>query len=219
MLLLEPNIDERHEGFYISGLESNEKLYVGDRLHLECYAVIYKKFIKITWFKDGRFIKFSERIKKEKVERKYSLRYSLTIENVTLVDSGNYSCRAALNYDSESDEEINEDRELRVDVVELSKPTVKFEILHKTSNSVGDKIALKCVASGAPEPVLMWLKKENNTFSELIATPRKIFKDKKSIFVISYLRPEDSSDYKCVGENRFGKDEKVFKLKVNGKVF
>lgn len=84
----------------------------------------------------------------------------------------------------------------------------------------GDKLELKCEASGYPKPAMKWLKdgaKLNSTDDRISFHPNK--ETENGMLRIFHLDYEDDGNYSCVAENEYAPFTAAayMKLRVKGK--
>ncbi|XP_062508530.1 hemicentin-2-like isoform X2 [Corticium candelabrum] len=117
---------------------------------------------------------------------------SLFISDVTMEDSGLYSCigRAV---DSVSETSLTED--ITVIVIGAPRITSKIEIL--TFVYPGDNVSLNCSAIGPPQPEVYWTKGSQKLISNTT---------RSAILTIKAVKKQDEGDYVCRASNYLGED-------------
>ncbi|XP_050531301.1 hemicentin-2-like isoform X2 [Daktulosphaira vitifoliae] len=151
----------------------------------------------------------NNRIKAFKPPNEYG--YTLVIESVTPDDAGEYSCQLSVP------EKTNITHTLRV-----TQPARITEIDPKVTSKLermkGDPLYLQCMATGKPDPTIIWTKSNKKT---LVATNEN---DNTTIIIsngpevrIESLMPSDAGFYECKTENSHSADRKGFPLEVNYK--
>ncbi|XP_066993605.2 hemicentin-1 isoform X2 [Anabrus simplex] len=172
-----------------------------DSVIISCPAIEANPPPSIHWFKDRSYLnigtKKSRRLPKDGGK-------SLKIRRITKDDEGVYTCLA-----------VNEAGRTSADI------TVKVLIPPKFVNSaplltrnelIGASIMLDCSSTGLPEPKVTWYRNGNRLLDSLI--PGLEISADNHILQIPNLKFEDAGDYVCLSENKVGKEERAFTIKV-----
>ncbi|XP_013174912.1 PREDICTED: vascular endothelial growth factor receptor 1 [Papilio xuthus] len=150
-------------GRKINPTETNQRL-IQFMYYLQDYPTA-----RITCYCDGKEI-HSNKVKYD-IKRPTTGKLTLTIRNLTVTDTANYTCVATNDYDSK-----NVTRDLRV----KAAPVVDFGIPDDIKSVEGTIANLKCKATGYPTPSVEWIFTSesgdqqmllpSNTLSTLITT-------------------------------------------------
>ncbi|XP_070203374.1 contactin-2-like [Littorina saxatilis] len=152
-----------------------------------CSMIVSNQKVEVIWYKMPR-----NRIPTEiETSDKYSLGYEralneeddyLEIKNVTESDAGNYACTVIhLPYRRFKTHDIN------VIVLELPKITNNLTFEPDTPKG-GDKVVLRCNASGKPRPTYMFTKDHQN----LLEKPKM-----EGEYIINNMKPGAVGLYRC----------------------
>ena len=76
----------------------------------------------------------------------------------------------------------------------LNSKTTKNASFENNEHSKGDTLEIPCIASGIPEPKMMWINVED----------QKIVSKDKNLY-IETVRPSDTGAYTCVAKVNFSK--------------
>lgn len=229
-------VSEHENGFEVTGLEADRKYYTGDEVTIQCLASKYK-YSKITWnvknedckrkmdenrrlqsssgstfephnekFDRAPLIKICG-VESETEDTEHSLVQTLTLYNLTLEDSGVYTCRA-----STPDGGRPDTKRRHLEVFPLVAPRVMDTNMNGTTVSLRmeDEYVLYCHVGGDPRPSVTWYK-DNVPVNESNFIDVTEFSLK-----IKYLRDEDSGHYECVGENPGGSVSVSLGLDIRG---
>ncbi|XP_030213296.1 fibroblast growth factor receptor 3 isoform X1 [Gadus morhua] len=197
-----------------AGLGADYVLAAGERLVAPC--LLDEAPQPVVWLKDGEELRPSERTRPRA--------RALTVLNLTLADSGVYSCllahghallhnhtvRVTESLSSGDDEDYDEDpgdtgppywsRRDRMDKKLLAIPaanTVKF----------------RCAADGRPPPTIHWLKNGQEFSGEQRMGGIKLRQQQGSLVMESAV-PSDRGNYTCVVQNRYGTITHTYQLDV-----
>ncbi|XP_020711856.2 obscurin isoform X2 [Athalia rosae] len=155
---------------------------------------------QVTWYKDGQLITESERIKITKEDNE---RYTLTIKNARLDDTGSYSI-VAKNEISQTSEFWN--------LTVRSPPKIKKRLGEPKVIDEGDSLTLLIEVDADPEPTVKWLKNGE----VIVETERmKIVQDgDKYMLKITGAVSTDTSSYKAEVTNKHGTTVDETKVQV-----
>ena len=228
-------VSEYENGFEVSGLEADRKYYAGDEVTIKCLASKYK-YSKITMnvknedckrrmdehrrlqgshgshdhhnekFDRAQLIKICG-VETETEDTEHSLVQTLTLYNMTLEDSGQYTCKAHTPDGGRPDY-----KRRSLEVFPIVAPRVMDTNMNGTTVGlrVEDEYILYCHVGGDPRPVVTWYKDglpvNESNFVDVTEFSLKI----------KYLRAEDSGHYECVGENPGGSVSASLGLDIRG---
>ena len=184
---------------FIENLPEEMKVKPEQKISLTCSVSGYPS-PSITWMKDGSIV--------NPVKDKYSLYYdgecaTLVFSEVTVLDSGIYSCIAKNSVGKESSEmmlvvekpEINESEDLI--------PKFLNNKLKVRRTVDGDPIKIVTELIEGTEPIaIKWLYNRMEIGENLNFTCSR--EGKNPILTIKDAFPEDSGEYICVAENKYG---------------
>ncbi|OPJ77257.1 vascular cell adhesion protein 1 isoform B [Patagioenas fasciata monilis] len=132
----------------------------------------------------------------------YSDRRILLLPSVTFLNSGDYECVAENKFGkTESAITLN---------VEYGPKNTMISVIPANTVKEGETVTMKCTSSGNPAPVISWKKKKATGESE------KISED--ATLIVQNVKSQDLGLYECEAYNQFGKEEKVVKLLVQGRL-
>ncbi|XP_070496401.1 vascular endothelial growth factor receptor kdr-like isoform X5 [Chironomus tepperi] len=195
---------------HLSGIDESHNIAIGDKVTLECGAIIYNYTDKIMWLKDEEPVEERDDLHIKDSNTRFSYRKSLTFDTIKREDEGEYKCEV---YDKEKNE-VHGVTTL-INLHEAKPPLIVTNFNQsKLSQPLGGTLTLDCFVSGLPTPSLIWNKdgehfemKENDTRISLVNNDMTL--------VFTVLKPEDSGYYECVAENRIAKEIKAIELNVS----
>ena len=229
-------VSEHENGFEVTGLEADRKYYTGDEVTIQCLASKYK-YSKITWnvknkdckkkMEENRRLQGSTKssfapqndqfdraplikicgVESETEDTEHSLVQTLTLTNLTLEDTGQYTCRA-----STPDGGRPDTKRRHLEVFPIVAPRVRDTNMNGTTVSLRmeEEYVLFCHVGGDPRPSVAWYK-------DGVPVNESNFIDVTDIYLkIKYLRDEDSGHYECVGENPGGSVSVSLSLDIRG---
>ena len=195
--------------FMISGYEDNVLIAEGEKLTIECGAVIYNYTSKIEWLKDDNPIELNDDIVIESTMSKFSYRKSITWSKLSLVDKGTYKCQAY-----SADDLIIDSGEVFLNVAPPEAPSISSSFEGSLmKNKISDPIQLICNAAGLPVPIVTWYK--NDAILQAEENSSRISIDNHTVN-IQFLNPEDAGVYRCEAVNKIGADSKSITLEITG---
>ncbi|NWV68584.1 TITIN protein, partial [Malurus elegans] len=144
--------------------------------------------IKITWFKDDRELKESD---------KYNISFTkslaiLRVSEVDTEDSGEYICEA----------KNDAGKDTCSSVVTVKEPPTFVRELSPTEVVKGSEATLECEVTGTPPFEVKWLK--NN--KEMFSSKKYAISTKESVFTLNVTNCDvsDVGDYQCIISNEGG---------------
>lgn len=143
----------------------------------------------IKWSKDGVRIQPSSKYI-------YHPDGSLTVKNIEATDHGSYQCEA-----------INVNGRVTADGIVMIKAPPVFSIQPENIiTQVGGNIKLECVASGTPNPEIIWYKNDEEILPN-DENGRVQFSDGRSVLEINDVQESDTAIYVCEAWNEVGMRE------------
>jgi len=136
----------------ISGIEEHQNIAIGDKVTLECGAIIYNFTDRIRWLKGELSVEERSDLHIKDSNTQFSYRKSLTFDTIKKEDEGEYKCEV---YDKEK----NELHSVAILVIlhENEPPMIIANFKQQNlSEYSGNSLTLKCLASGFPIPSLSW---------------------------------------------------------------
>uniref|UniRef100_A0A7N8Y7R6 Ig-like domain-containing protein n=1 Tax=Mastacembelus armatus TaxID=205130 RepID=A0A7N8Y7R6_9TELE len=141
---------------------------------------------------------------------------TLEVQDLTLSDSGNYTCEVLNESGCEScsTKVTNEAGQQKCDaVLTIQEPARILDKAASISVTAGDSATLQCTISGSPELKVKWFKdgkeminhRHTMSFDSSIAT-----------LVVERCSVEDSGDYVCVASSEAGRDQCSSSVSVKG---
>ncbi|XP_029472227.1 immunoglobulin superfamily member 10 [Rhinatrema bivittatum] len=133
---------------------------------------------------------------------------TLYIRNLAASDSGKYECIATSSTGSE--------RRVVSIVVEQSEkmPRILTASPKTTALNYGDKLLLKCSASGEPKPRIMWRLPSKAVVDQWHRMGSRIHVYSNGSLFIESVTEKDAGDYLCVARNHLGDDLILMKVSV-----
>jgi len=136
----------------ISGIEEDQNIAIGDKVTLECGAIIYNFTDRIRWLKDEISVEERSDLHIKDSNTRFSYRKSLTFDTIKKEDEGEYKCEV---YDKEKNELHSV--AILVNLHEAQPPLVVTNFNQsKLSQPLGGTLTLDCFVSGLPIPSLSW---------------------------------------------------------------
>uniref|UniRef100_A0A3B4G811 Ig-like domain-containing protein n=1 Tax=Pundamilia nyererei TaxID=303518 RepID=A0A3B4G811_9CICH len=154
---------------------------------------------QVNWFRNKTQLVADDRVT---IERDGDS-ISLTIQNVTRADQGEYICEA-VNY-------VGEARSVAVFQVTETPPKCIIPLTDVTA-AVGTPVILQCLVNGKPNPTAEWYKD-----GDRITDSRYIIQVKTAghfNLLITNVTQSDAGEYKCIIQNTAGCIETAALLKV-----
>lgn len=228
------------------GPDTKYVLFVGEPLHLPCKVQRFRPTIGIDWlFRNSNgTLELSVKQNRENLPTniEYSLaefggrflshNFMLRIDNITMSNTGQYTCRSKakspvtfpkLEIPSEENE-YNLGGEMDVEVsiaIEVREKPLLY--LHDDEPGYwktvwvknGEKVELFCNITGDPEPSIDWTKNDHvviETYYRIYYDGLEISDSRKMLTIQSFAQVNPGI-YKCVGSNMAGTVGKGFELK------
>ncbi|XP_030642448.1 matrix-remodeling-associated protein 5 [Chanos chanos] len=133
---------------------------------------------------------------------------TLFIRKLSTKDSGNYECMA-------------------INVVGLAKRSISLQVKqssttakitstspHSTEVTYGGKLNLDCIASGSPEPRIIWRTPTKKLVDANYSFDRRMKVYTNGTLSIKSVTDKDEGDYLCVARNKMGDDYVLLKVNV-----
>uniref|UniRef100_T1K8A2 Down syndrome cell adhesion molecule n=1 Tax=Tetranychus urticae TaxID=32264 RepID=T1K8A2_TETUR len=199
------------------GLTPALSITLGSQLRLHCKITGYPIHL-VTWFRDGKPLNLNSTFNGSSYSNRIKLNSSnrmLTLYKVNRSDIGCYSC-SVTGDSSESTISSTKCLTLSEDAPQLK------ETFSELITSPGERLSLKCVASGNPLPTVTWTLDDQ----PIPETHRIQYGDYVSMNgdVVSYvnitsLRSEDGGLYQCDAHNDAGSAHHSQMIYLKGKPF
>ncbi|XP_015784401.1 Down syndrome cell adhesion molecule [Tetranychus urticae] len=196
---------------------SDSRVTLGSQLRLHCKITGYPIHL-VTWFRDGKPLNLNSTFNGSSYSNRIKLNSSnrmLTLYKVNRSDIGCYSC-SVTGDSSESTISSTKCLTLSEDAPQLK------ETFSELITSPGERLSLKCVASGNPLPTVTWTLDDQ----PIPETHRIQYGDYVSMNgdVVSYvnitsLRSEDGGLYQCDAHNDAGSAHHSQMIYLKGKPF
>ncbi|XP_014218355.1 neuroglian [Copidosoma floridanum] len=154
----------------------------------------------ITWYKDGSKLQFNRSI----ITMNYGK--SLFIKQVDFEDKGTYTCKVSNGVG------LNQSHSVELEVE--SKPYFTEELYTVMDIIEGEKIELKCVARGQPEPKITWKYMEEDISK---APHNQRIKVTPNSIIIDHSKIGDGGYYCCNASNSIGYVNNYFNVNVLGR--
>ncbi|XP_030072225.1 immunoglobulin superfamily member 10 [Microcaecilia unicolor] len=133
---------------------------------------------------------------------------TLYIRNLAASDSGKYECIATSSTGSER-------RVVHIMVeVQDKAPRILTASPKTTELNYGDKLLLKCSASGEPKPRIMWRLPSKAVVDQWHRMGSRIHVYSNGSLLIESVTEKDAGDYICVARNHIGDDLILMKVSV-----
>ncbi|GBL76499.1 Titin [Araneus ventricosus] len=164
-----------------------ESVIEGNMVSVLCVAATKVKPITFQWLKNNKEISALEENIRITSANDVSV---LIVDPVTLEHSGNYTCSAT---NSEGSDRFTAALNVKASPKWLEQPT-------DVITTVGAPVHVRCLASGSPEPIIQWIKKDG---SKIVNSNIEASKDTKnsSILRIPHVSYEDAGVYECIADN------------------
>ena len=136
----------------VSGIDEDQNIAIGDKVTLECGAIIYNFTDRIRWLKHEIAVEERSDLHIKDSNTRFSYRKSLTFDTIKKEDEGEYKCEV---YDKEKNELHSV--AILVNLHENEPPMIITNFKQQNlSEYSGNSLTLKCFASGFPIPSLSW---------------------------------------------------------------
>ncbi|XP_054168359.1 titin-like isoform X2 [Oppia nitens] len=161
---------------------------------------------KIKWFRNGKEIKETKRIKMTSIEDIYHFKYQLHFEK-SVDDEGVYEIFAE-NNDGNASTNI---------VVYFEDNKQKPQFIQKFDDLIVEEesdvtLAVKYTAN--PRPDIYWFRNDKTIKSQTISFKQKDYTNESRITLEKVIKDKHSGVYKCVAINAVGKCEHLAQLRV-----
>ncbi|XP_023247047.1 vascular endothelial growth factor receptor kdr-like, partial [Copidosoma floridanum] len=192
------------------GLIGPEETYYGDNVTITC-AAVKSKYLFLIWLDDC----FEKIINTAKIHltskvTNFTVREELLIYNISQLDEKDYYCKVKSDYGTI--------KKIRYSLVSklprkpyFIKDNMNSTNITELSTDARNVIHLLCYVGGTPTPNITWYKDDE---------PLDLPEDRLSLLsnsqklILRYLVKDDSGNYSCRAENRFGKTEKFQMVNV-----
>uniref|UniRef100_A0A8C5BGR6 Fibroblast growth factor receptor n=1 Tax=Gadus morhua TaxID=8049 RepID=A0A8C5BGR6_GADMO len=209
-----------------AGLGADYVLAAGERLVAPC--LLDEAPQPVVWLKDGEELRPSERTRPRA--------RALTVLNLTLADSGVYSCLLAHGHallhnhtvrliSASSSHDQSEFEGLNAKPLALGSPVLcvlsgppywsRRDRMDKKLLAIpaANTVKFRCAADGRPPPTIHWLKNGQEFSGEQRMGGIKLRQQQGSLVMESAV-PSDRGNYTCVVQNRYGTITHTYQLDV-----
>ncbi|XP_039437782.1 vascular endothelial growth factor receptor 1-like [Culex pipiens pallens] len=181
----------------------------GDRVAIVCAASVYKHTNEIEFLWNGSLVKESEEITFQDSYENYAHVRKLVLDKALKLHAGVLKCRTK-TFESN----VVESKEIQLEIFEPMKPKIFGESDHgEITQSSGEACQLECYSKGIPKPTIDWLKND-----EPLENDARVHVINGTTLYFTYLKREDSGQYRCRVRNREGQAEKGWTLTVTGDI-
>ncbi|XP_062499372.1 hemicentin-1-like [Corticium candelabrum] len=150
---------------------------VGQLASISCFARANPSDISYSWEKDGKVLTNSSRVT--------VLDHVLLIDNVTLEDTGNYTCVPKNS--------IGTGMTATASLLVAILPSI-VHLLDSITVNESDSVSLPCTASGVPEPTISWTPPSTGS----------IHQDESGALLIASAQANDGGIYTCEAISQVG---------------
>ncbi|GFR22302.1 basement membrane-specific heparan sulfate proteoglycan core protein [Trichonephila clavata] len=164
-----------------------ENVVERNMVSVTCIVATKTKPVTFTWLKDNIEINALEE----------SIRFStldevsvLIIDSVALENSGNYTCSAT---NSAGNDKFTTSLKVKASPKWIEQP---LDLI----TTIGTTVTVRCLASGSPEPIIQWTKKDGSKTVNVNPTASTDTKD-SSLLRLSPVSYEDAGVYECMADN------------------
>ncbi|XP_070496812.1 vascular endothelial growth factor receptor 3-like [Chironomus tepperi] len=193
---------------HLSGINESHNIAIGDKVTLECGAIIYNYTDKIMWLKDEEPVEERDDLHIKDSNTRFSYRKSLTFDAIQKEDEGKYKCEV---YDKNN--EVH-NVSILVGFHENEPPMIIANFKQQNlSEYSGNSLILTCTVSGFPIPSLIWYK-NGEPFDINENDTRISLKDNDMTLTFTELKLDDNGLYECIAENSVGKEKKAIELTI-----
>ncbi|KAI5699533.1 hypothetical protein M8J75_004395 [Diaphorina citri] len=174
---------------------ASQTFIVGDRADIQCVLEAGEPSPTQTWIRPDNDGKFGPDV--EVYQELGVLRFN----NIATGDEGKYTCIA----ENSAGKEV-----MNAYIHVLTLPAVTITPSEYVSVRPGEPLTLECKATGRPTPTVSWVK-------YIAPFDRNLERDEltsRAVYTIASVRESDAGQYKCIGKNSAGTEEKVITVAV-----
>ncbi|KAL0273366.1 UNVERIFIED_CONTAM: hypothetical protein PYX00_006049 [Menopon gallinae] len=197
------------EGFFME--KTTGSVVEGDNLTLSCAVTSYKYWGNRWWFfasEGSNPLMLNE--SGSEPSKNYSYWSRIEINNITVAQSGNYSCTATERHSPT----VMEDK-IAITVLRAEAPQIQQTNLPNDEMEISSwqPITWKCIVTGVPQPSILWYKDNEvlNTDDEFSSYE---LLDGNQTLSMKSLTVEEEGNYTCRARNRKGELEAFVYLKL-----
>ncbi|GFV73982.1 hemicentin-1 [Trichonephila clavipes] len=189
---IEPNIRNNfsiviRDAPKIQSFSFPENIVERNMVSVTCIVATKTKPVTFNWLKDSKEINALEENIRFSTLDEVSV---LIIDSVALENSGNYTCSAS---NSAGNDKFTTSLKVKASPKWIEQP---LDLI----TTVGAAVTVKCSASGSPEPIIQWTKKDGSKSVNVNPTVSSDIKD-SSLLRLSPVSYEDAGVYECMADN------------------
>ncbi|GFR23250.1 contactin-5, partial [Trichonephila clavata] len=159
----------------------------GDVVSVACFAVTKMVPVTYTWLKNGKNIDNVQNIRFSNTEEVSSI----ILDPVTLNDSGNYTC-AATN---------SAGRDTFTTSLQVKAPPRWITVPNDIVSTLGNLVSTHCIATGSPEPTIIWNKFSGNKKIDLKPLMVEDISRNNSVLKFDSVSYDDAGTFECEADN------------------
>ncbi|GFR22298.1 hemicentin-1, partial [Trichonephila clavata] len=159
----------------------------GDVVSVACFAVTKMVPVTYTWLKNGKNIENVQNIRFSNTEEVSSI----ILDPVTLNDSGNYTC-AATN---------SAGRDTFTTSLQVKAPPRWITVPNDIVSTLGNLVSAHCIATGSPEPTIIWKKFSGNKKIDLKPLMVEDISRNNSVLKFDSVSYDDAGTFECEADN------------------
>lgn len=176
----------------------------GDRVTIVCAASVYKHTDEIEFLWNGSVVNESDEITFHDGYANYAYERKLVLDKAQKSHEGLVTCRTKT-----IELEVVESKAIQLKILEPKKPKISGEFDQEIEKSAGETCHLECNSTGTPKPTIEWLKNDKP-----VENDTRVYVINGTTLFFTYLKREDSGEYRCRVRNREGQAVKRWILAV-----
>ncbi|GIY67332.1 hemicentin-1 [Caerostris darwini] len=159
----------------------------GEIVSVTCFAVTKLVPVSYTWLKNGKSVEKVQNIRLSNTEELSSI----ILDPVTLDDSGNYTCKASNSAGGDA---------YTTSLLVKAHPRW-VSVPNDVVSTLGSSVSVHCIATGSPEPNIIWKKYSVQNKSDYITIKTEDSGRNNSVLRIPSVSYEDAGRYECAADN------------------